>query len=63
MINEKLGFEDKIAFGMVKGVFEKVTLGQLRLLLQEKLPCFPAGRSLVPTTKIDFHAPPPLIKF
>jgi len=26
MINEKLGFEDKIAFGMVKGVFEKVNL-------------------------------------
>jgi hypothetical protein len=46
-----------------EGVFEKIALGQLRLLLQEKLPCFPAGRSLVPTIKIDFHAPSLSIKF
>jgi hypothetical protein len=38
-----------------EGIFKKITVVYINLLLREKLPRFPAGGSFVPAIKIYFH--------
>ena len=47
--------EQRLDLAGGKGVFEKITLVYIDLLLREKLPRFPAGGSLLPAIEINFH--------
>jgi len=59
-LRSRFPLEQLLYLGLVKGIFKEVPLAYFHILLRKKLLRLPAGISLYPAIKINFHGFLPL---